>query len=131
MEDSRVYIDGEREQRKGTKSVKLQARTYATYPDEADTFAGQSIHDDRGRFVAGHHCGRPMMPVELQQRVRSLCPSALETVRTIMESSGSKEADRLRAAEILLDRGYGRPAQAVDVSGSAIPQVVIVGDVPD
>jgi len=131
MEDSRVYIDDEREAAKGSKRVTLQARTYASYPDEVDTFAGQSIHDEKGRFVSGHHCGRPMMPVELQRHVRSLCPSALETVQSIMGSAASKDADRLRAAEILLDRGYGKPAQSVDVSGSAVPQVVIVGDVPD
>ena len=39
--------------------------------------------------------------------------------------------NRIRAAEIILDRGYGKPVQAVDLDASSVPQVVFVGDVPD
>ena len=39
--------------------------------------------------------------------------------------------NRIRAAEIILDRGYGKPVQAVDLDAGSVPQVVFIGDVPD
>ena len=46
-------------------------------------------------------------------------------------AQAARDAERLRAAEIILDRGYGKPTQAVDLNASDIPQIVFVGDVPD
>lgn len=116
---------------KAQKSVRLQCRTYSPYDEGTDVFAGEAVRNDRGQFVSGHHMGRPMTPEELRTRVRALCPTAVDVLSSIVASNGAKESDRIRAAEVLLDRGYGRPAQSVDVSGSGIPQVVIVGDVED
>lgn len=71
------------------------------------------------------------MPEELKQAFRAASPEALRVLVSILSNDKSKDIDRLRAAEIILDRGYGKPAQAVELDGSAIPQVVIVGDVLD
>ena len=49
----------------------------------------------------------------------------------ILTDETAKDSDRIRCAEIILDRGYGKPVQAVDLDGNVVPQVVIVGDVPD
>lgn len=38
---------------------------------------------------------------------------AIGTLVSVMRSRASKDSDRLRAAETLLDRGYGKAAQAV------------------
>jgi len=86
-----------------------------------------------GRFVKGGnpHGGRKKLPEDLKQAFRDVCPQALETLRGILENDEARDADRIRAAEIILDRGYGKAVQAVDLDGSAIPQVVIVGDVLD
>lgn len=39
--------------------------------------------------------------------------SAVKTIAEIMDDPLSEDRDRLRAAETLLDRGYGKAAQAV------------------
>ncbi|MBO7670133.1 MAG: hypothetical protein J6S60_06040 [Oscillospiraceae bacterium] len=71
------------------------------------------------------------MPEELKEAFRAACPDALEVLKRILTNEGAKDSDRIRCAEIILDRGYGKPVQAVDLDGNVVPQVVIVGDVPD
>lgn len=131
MGDSRIELEGNRDRPQAQRSVTLQARTYDPYEEGVDVFAGEAVRGEHGRFVAGHHMGRPMKPIELQSRVRAVSGAAVDVLTSILADRGAKDSDRIRAAEVLLDRGYGKPAQSVDVSGSAVPQVVIVGDVPD
>lgn len=89
--------------------------------------------DSRGRFTKGHNSngGRPKLPEDVKQMCRELTPKAIETAKKIMLDEGARASDRLRAAEIILDRGYGKPVQAVDLDASSVPQVVFIGDVPD
>ena len=83
-----------------------------------------------GRFVAGNGTGgRKKMPEELKKAFQAAAPEALAALKEILATG--KPSDRIRAAEVILDRGYGKPAQAVDVESSIIPQVVFIGDVPD
>ena len=85
-----------------------------------------------GRFLPGNKTGgRPRLPEELKEAFRAACPDALEVLKRILTNEGAKDSDRIRCAEIILDRGYGKPVQAVDLDGNVVPQVVIVGDVPD
>lgn len=53
----------------------------------------------------------------IEQRSRELAQSALDTLADVMRN-GDKDAARVAAANAVLDRGYGRPTQAV----IAIPQ---------
>ena len=89
--------------------------------------------DAKGRFVPGwkSNGGRKALPDDLKQAFREACPDALKTLVRIVNNEGAKDSDRIRAAEVILDRGYGKPVQAVDLDASSIPQVVILGDVPD
>ena len=85
-----------------------------------------------GRFVKGYGGGgRKQLPEELKQAFRDTGPKALEVLTRILTDETAKDSDRIRCAEIILDRGYGKPVQAVDLDGNVVPQVVIVGDVPD
>jgi hypothetical protein len=48
----------------------------------------------------------------IDEQARIHAPKAIETLADIMESA-VEDKDRIRAAESLLDRGYGKPAQAI------------------
>lgn len=85
-----------------------------------------------GRFTKGNTTGgRTKMPEEMKQAFRAAAPDALRVLVRIVNDEEAKHGDRIRAAEVILDRGYGKPLQAVDVDASSIPQVVFIGDVPD
>ena len=56
------------------------------------------------------------MPEELKADFRACAPEALDTILAILRDGDAPHRDRLRAAEIILDRGYGKPVQAVDLS---------------
>ena len=85
-----------------------------------------------GRFLPGNKTGgRKELPPEIKEMCRALTPQAIEVAKRIMLDEGAKHSDRLRAVEIILDRGYGKPAQAIELPPDSIPQVVIVGNVPD
>lgn len=50
---------------------------------------------------------------ELEQICRELGDDAVATLAQVMRSPDSSPAERIRAAEALLDRGYGRPVDRV------------------
>lgn len=76
--------------------------------------------DSKGRFVKGNRStgGRKKLPEELREMCRALAPGAIETAKAIMLDTEAPPRDRLRAAEIILDRGYGKPEQAVTASAT-------------
>ena len=85
--------------------------------------------DERGRFVKGSTGGgggRPKMPEDLKKAFRSHSEEACKILVGIMNDKDARNADRIKAAEIILDRGYGKPTQAVDLEGSidAIPVAI-------
>ncbi len=74
---------------------------------------------DNGKFAPGNCAnpgGRPKLPMELKARCQSLTPEAVDVWCTIMRDTGARCSDRIRAAENIVDRGYGRPTQAVEVN---------------
>lgn len=74
--------------------------------------------DERGRFLPGNPGGgRPPIPAELRELAQAAAPRAIEIALELMETA-TNERVRLAAAEVLLDRGYGKPAQAVDVTSA-------------
>jgi hypothetical protein len=76
--------------------------------------------------TSGNPGGRPKTPRTIEARrivadvkalARECAPEAIETLKAIMMDAKTPPAARISAAQTLLDRGYGRPTQAVDVSG--------------
>jgi hypothetical protein len=57
------------------------------------------------------------MIADVKALARECAPEAIETLKAIMLDAKAPPAARISAAQTLLDRGYGRPTQAVDVSG--------------
>lgn len=88
--------------------------------------------DRSGRFVpgaSGNPTGRPKSQREVQQLAESYSGEAIERLATIMRSKNAAEAGR--AAVAILDRAYGRPAQALDVTARRGPDVGAIGGQPD
>ena len=64
--------------------------------------------------VSGNPAGRPKTPEELRVAFQAAAPKALEVLLEVM-ANGKSEQTRVKAAEVVLDRAYGKATQAVDV----------------
>ncbi len=76
---------------------------------------------------SGNPNGRPKMPEDIKRAFKEMTPIAIEKLKEIIESPNTKETDRLRAIDIVLDRGLGKPTQELQVETSNVPQVVFIG----
>ncbi len=65
---------------------------------------------------SGNPGGRPKEVAEVRELSRQYTDEAIQTLVTLMQSA-KLERTRLAAASELLDRGYGRPPQAIDLGG--------------
>lgn len=73
--------------------------------------------DDLGRFVpgqSGNPGGRSKSLTAIRQLAREHAETALQKLVELLESNN--ERVRLDAIRELLDRGFGRPQQAIDLS---------------
>lgn len=87
----------------------------------------ESRRGSDGRFLPGNRTGgRKKLPEELVEMCRALSPQAIETAKKIMLDKEARAGDRLRAAEIILDRGYGKPAQAVNLEIDKTQPVIFI-----
>lgn len=59
-------------------------------------------------------------PVDIRSLARSYTEMAIQTLAGIAQN-GEQESARVRAAEALLDRGWGKPTQPVDGDGDGGP----------
>lgn len=69
---------------------------------------------------SGNPGGRKAVPKEITIAAQMLCPEAVKTIGDLMRSSDDNNI-RLKAANSLLDRGYGRPPQSVQLEGGDSP----------
>lgn len=67
---------------------------------------------------SGNPSGRPKDEMKLRELARTHTVPALKTLLQIMRSKKAPAAARVNAACAVLDRGYGKPAQAIDLSNS-------------
>ena len=56
-------------------------------------------------------------PIEIKSLARSHTDTAIKTLVGVMNQSEAPPAARVHAAQALLDRGWGKPAQSVEHSG--------------
>ena len=73
-------------------------------------------------FKKGQKCpnpgGRPKVVKEVAELARQYGPQAIEKMIHLMQNAAD-ERTQLAAAQALLDRGYGKPQQSMEVSGKA------------
>jgi hypothetical protein len=70
--------------------------------------------------------GRTKLPDELKEAFKALAPKALETLADVMANS-DRDSERVKAAEVILDRGYGKATQHIDANVESQIQVINVG----
>jgi len=94
--------------------------------------SGPSVPTRRlnGTFAPGHSgnpTGRPAVVAEITELARAHTADAIATLVAICRN-GASESARVAAANALLDRGYGRPPQAIEhqVQPSAVVRVPVV-----
>ena len=58
---------------------------------------------------------------------RTYTKAAIETLVGIMQDEQAPKPARVAAASAILDRGYGRPPQAVEHSGDGVVLQVVTG----
>lgn len=74
--------------------------------------------------------GRPKLDYDVRALARKYTLPAIKAIAEALQST--QPAIRLRAAEVLLDRGYGKPVQAVsgpDGSTPWVPFTLMLGEV--
>ncbi len=62
--------------------------------------------------------GRPKEVGHVRELARMHTEDAVTTLVEIMNDASEKGAARVAAAQALLDRGYGKPTQAIEHSGA-------------
>ena len=66
---------------------------------------------------SGNPGGRPKVVAEVKELARAHTGEAIETLVSIMTNPKSAPAARVSAANALLDRGFGKPAQHITGDG--------------
>ncbi len=61
--------------------------------------------------------GRKPLPPDLYEACRAESLTALDVLKKILINPESRDADRIRSAEIILNRAYGTPAASVEILG--------------
>lgn len=85
---------------------------------EDTNIRGAPERDSKGRFMKGHSkngAGRKKLPPEFRELVETNAPKALEAVIEIMKDRNASNRDRLTAANIIIERAYGKVPVAVDL----------------
>jgi hypothetical protein len=72
--------------------------------------------------------GRPKLPAEIQALFQAKSEEALEVLTRCLQSDDDRIA--MLAAQAILDRGYGKPAQTIDASITEGDSVRFYAEVP-
>lgn len=87
--------------------------------------------DKNGRFLPGHKGtgGRkPLMPADFRTLAQQAAPDALERLIALIQSPATDAAQVVSACRLIIERAYGKPPQAVDLTSvtvSAETQAII------
>ena len=79
---------------------------------------------------SGNPGGRPKTLQEVRDAFRLHTITARDTLVSILENEEKKDSDRIRAAEVLLNRAWGTPEQSVAVSGGLTTATVDTSKLP-
>ena len=88
--------------------------------------------------TSGNPSGRPKQDQTITELARAYCPRAIEVLAELMDDPKASASARAMAAERILDRGYGKPAQfstgqagefrkAVDMTDDELAAIVAAG----
>ena len=78
-----------------------------------DRVWGVSTRFQKG--VSGNPSGRPKIPEDVKELARGYSREAIQTLAVVMRDNAAPHSARVRAAETLLDRAWGRPETTSNV----------------
>ena len=128
------------EKLKDSRSQTFQARDTGSITDRVSTlnYGENNVAGNSEKSVvngkpfepgkSGNPSGRPKVADEIKEAFAKATPNAIRVLISILNNDDSKDADRLRAAETILDRHLGKAVQHVDMEGQV--NVISIG-VPD
>lgn len=91
------------------------------------------VRDSMGRYVKGtngcKHGGRKAMTPEFKAAVMSYALPALEVVKAVLLDETASHSDRLRAAQMIIERAYGKPESTVQMEARMLTQGDFVIDI--
>ena len=73
---------------------------------------------------SGNPNGRPRVLADVQNAAREHSCEAIDTLAQIMRNPKAPAAARTSAACALLDRGYGKPSQAIEATNTNVTYAV-------
>lgn len=78
--------------------------------------AEQKKKSNRGGARKGAGRKSKMEEARIRDLVSPYLPQAIETVVAIMQNENAKNSDRYNAAKLMLEYGFGKPQQSVDLT---------------
>lgn len=87
--------------------------------------------DEAGRFVkgvSGNPKGMKAMPQEVREMLKAAAPEAVKLLTDTMNDPTAKADLRVRCAETVLDRVYGKATQPIEGSMDNHIEIVLKGD---
>ena len=84
------------------------------------------------RFTLDRYTEEPPVSPEEEARgaleeLHAMAWKAAERIEEILRDSAVPDSRKIALAQLVLDRVYGKPQQAVEVDAKNIPQVIFVG----
>jgi hypothetical protein len=73
---------------------------------------------------SGNPGGKPRVLRDVQALARKHTLEAVQALVEIVKNKRAHASARVAAANAILDRGYGKPPQAVNVSGDTVLQII-------
>jgi hypothetical protein len=86
---------------------------------EDETPPNKTDRSRDGRFKkgqSGNPGGRPKIFTEVKQAAREHTEAAIETLVSVMDDENATASARVAAAVAILDRGWGKPGQMVEMN---------------
>lgn len=82
---------------------------------------------------SGNPSGRPKSDHRIMDLARAHTESAINTLIEIMKDPYARESARVKAAEVILNRGWGCAPQSVDMTtaGEKMENRIVILEIPD